>query len=751
MFMDEAQAYGCAQCGKDVRTAIVQEFKSVRNVVRFLGSNEERILMVPEFVFFSNEVLSNLRTATNVAAVIVYEEGKDVNGEDLRYPPINGNELSTDRTEPNEKYNKYPSRSPEAEAGSSPSASPFARNEVGKNNKFFFFPFNIFHVNATVAAIIRRRNERFPSTDEVSSEQEDTRNTSPTSPRYKAQSIGQMFACPSIPTPSPDANDDVEEPGSEGSALALLMNSKTCLNDKTCLPIGGQSIWSALEHIEPNKDRQILAITAPMDSLAFFPDLALGASAEIASLAVLMAVAKRVAAYRREPEMKEKDVKRQPVYFVWNAQSSGYTGSARFLKDVKYFDCKTENDASKFKKGCDDQYMDSLKFLDFRDAKFTVLNIGQLTTPLLDPTTTFYKQGGLEGGPNEGALEQALDDAFTNSTDEVTLLDGLRDITPIDASQSFRRYMPDAEVITLTSYQNTFTNTLYHSMYDNETLIQDRTPLYAAAHAIANAVISLAFEVSDAQVKVDSGVIDGVLTCMTGRGQWADCDMASEYLREQHADIKGDVIPGNYPGSFFPSTRLADRNPSGFAKLAFIRSFLAFHNRYEVDVEAVKCSTATKDEKGCDDFLTKVNEHFQAANHSQLRTAFCTSGICVASDTYTHNAFGAALKSLNRAQSAFEYNESATGRQSEAVIDGENPLEAGWTESVWDSDLNLCGLVEDTPLFGGIILGLGVLVLLLSMFVVYCFHKELKKPSRHLHGLSIAAANPRWAEAETRT
>lgn len=735
MFMDEEKSYGCAQCGDDVRTELVREFIQVAEVQGFLTtSNDRRILMMPEFVFFFTEVLSALKDAQNVAAVIVYEPTTDANGGVLSYPPLKTKKLSTDFPEPNSKYNYYPTSSPTAspEVGAT-SPEPIARNSQGKSNKFFLYPFNIFRVTASVADDIRSRIESFPSKDGVLSGQEDSTNPSATSPRYKMQSVGQMYACPS-PVQTPAADVDGEESNSE--ALGLLMNSETCLKANTCLPIGGQSIWSALEHVDPSNQSEILAITAPMDSLAFFPDLALGASAEIASLAVLMAVAEAVSLYRRE---KAKDVpfKRQPVYFVWNAQSWGYSGSSRFLKDVKEFDCTDENDASSFKKGCKKPFMDSLKFLDFRDANFTVLNIGQLTSPVLDEansTFEFFIQGGKEERDGASEVEEALQLAFG-----MNLTNGTREVTPIDASQSFRRYRPDSDVITVSNYKRDYTNNLYHSMYDNVTLITDRQPLYAAADAIANAVISLTFDDKASQVKVDPNVIDGVLTCMTGRSQWADCGLAKEYIGSLFDEISTSVTPGNYPGSFFPSTRLADTNPSGAAKLAFIRSFLAYHNRYDVEEEEVKCSTRVEDQEDCTEFIKKINDKLQVTTHSQLRTAFCARDSCVASDTYTHNAFGASLRSANDDQTVFEYNNDTSATQSSI------PLEAGWTESVWDPDIGLCGYVEDTALFGGVILGLGVAVLLASMGLTFWFERAMfnSKP-RESGGIPISAASPMW-------
>ncbi|CDF39539.1 unnamed protein product [Chondrus crispus] len=759
MFMDGERAFGCAQCGQDTRTAILREVTSSEVLLRLVSpANDRFIFLVPEFVFLDPGVVRNLETATNVAAVVVYEQSLDANNETLNFPPIIGNRLSSDAAEPNMAYNIYPEGETPSQGGSTvPPSTTIERNPFGRGSKFLLFPFNIFHVNSTIAGFLRERIERFPIQDGFFSVQEDNPRRSSTAPRYKGQSRGQMFACPpeAAETSNVSGSTNPEDDSASGQqSWEDKTNSKKCLSEKTCLPIGGQSLWSALGRVDFSREggpREVLAITAPMDSLAFFPDLSLGASAEIASVAVLMAVAKSVAEYRRG-EGKNIKMKLQPVYFLWNAESWGYTGSSRFLKDVQEFECKIENNASEGKKGCSDRFMDSLKFKDFKDKPFTVLNIGQITTPIFENATVqnanFYKQGirirdiDQEEDPGEGPLEKALSKAFENNELQLTLAEGSRDITPIDSSQSFQKYLPEAEVVSITSYNESFTNSLYHSIYDDKRLIKHTEPIRVLAKLIARTVISLAFEKEDVPVEIDNEVIDQVLFCLTSRTQWRDCKMAKEFLGEMLDKVKDDVKPGNYPGSFFPSTRLFDSNTGAFAKLILVRNFMAFHNQYELDQELDQERNCSEEkENSCDAFFEGVNKDAGAQSHSELRTGVCTRGTCVASDTYTHNAFGTALDSTNTAQSEFEYKEEGNGEEEESnSVTASTPKEAGFTESVWDFEHGFCGFVEDTTTFGVVILALGIFIMLLSMVFVFCFDKRLEKSEGDPPGaISIAA------------
>lgn len=727
MFMDDERAFGCAQCDVDIRTERVRLFEQGAQLDSFLDpDNERRIVMMPEHVFFSQDVLSKLATATNVAAVVVFEESNAM----ASYPPISFFNLSTDLQEPNLRYNMYP-----------PDLGPadLNRNSVGRATKFSMYPFNIFRVNREQGVKIMNLMQRFP--DMAANAGTDSANSSrgPTSPRYKLQSVGRMYACPTL-------GEDEEFPADElpGEFISSRVNSKTCLEDKTCLPIGGQSIWSSLEHLEdfPPDDeenlsrRQILAITAPMDSNAFFTDFAMGASAEISAMAVMMAVAEAVGSYWRR-NTGELEMSLQPVYFGWNAQSWGYAGSGRFLKDLRDFECPEDNKRRKHNRedGCTDKYMNSLKFQQLKGAKFTVLNLGQLSIPQKSNTSNqspfdFFKHIGQNQDEGIDDLSVELDDAsraFVSEVPNFQLSAGREDVIPLDASQSFNMFMPEADVLSVTGYNKTFDNVLYHSMFDNVTLIENFRAVTAIAQVIASAVISLAFTPTMESQRqlllgIESTRIEEIVQCLSLKWSEQPCRLAEEYLPQDTISASSDrIIAGNYPGSFFPDTRLEEVNESAFQKLSLIRAFLAYHNRYG------ERETACTTDADCEDYEMEINE---GGSDIHVRRVYCLQDGCVASDTYTHNAFGPGLSSTNGDQTTFTV--TATEPPSESGAPSPSPdralqVEAAWTESVWDFDFGLCGFVEDTPLFGGLILGSGLLVVIISFVVAIRVDKFMFK------------------------
>lgn len=895
MFANKQTQFGCAQCDADIVRAPVVEFVTRQEMVSFIQSRLlKRFVMIPEFLFYDQFVLSKLESA-NVAGLVVYPGGSfgAVNESGPSYqklpsPPVE--DLSTDRSEPNLRYNYYPNitvdddstppdyRNPEnilenIRKQASGKSLVNVRNAYGTGLKYRFLRYSVFHISEETAAEIRFFFNRFGDTSIIGAQRVTDSDRSPTTPQYQLESIGRMYACPSqtpppakspsvpesqspspsiSPTPSisatPELDPDTEDTDSDDGVeriferypnIATDFNVKAfepmpstkdtwissrqgvettnptttptelpttdaniCLKDKTCLPIGGQSVWSSLGRLKPRmnnfgkpldseSEHSVIAVTAPMDSIAFFPDLAFGASAEISSLAVLLAVAEAVGNYWRS--LGSISFVYQPVYMALNAQSWGWAGSSRLLKDLSEFECG--GNETRGGPGCKDPFMGSLKFFDLRNlSRLNVINIGQLISPNAaenfklrrEDVNNFYfdsiqkseeydekcGKNSLFTDFNDTRIQSGLEDSlfFTDNTGSKS-----QTLYPLDASQSFRKYYVhnrddpfdcNFKIISVNNFQVNFTNRYYHSIYDVSNLttgnsssfsessvrqqseqtdlpvIDHREPMYLMAKVIAKVVAQHAFgeQYNVADPKIENGTIDKVITCMTGN--WSSCELKDEYLGQSQFQFPDDkVIPGNYAGSFFPSTRISDFTPSAAAKLALLRHMFAYFNRYDIaaptsdefaqsssepedspldndddNIESspspspgINCTTVSQ----CADLNKTANS---VINHqTEWQNVFCSRETCVLSDTYLHDAFGSAIAPANNIRSRFE------------VVDDHDPINStdpeggSWTESAWDEDLGLCGYVEDTKLYGGLILGTGVVITILTFFVFLYF------------------------------
>ncbi len=528
LLLSETGSVGCAQCGDSSRIASVEEFTTESEYKTFLQSQDvpKRVLLVSETLFFkAGGILKDLGSfGENVIAVIVYEKrdfDRPRKGEqrgEFPWPPPSG--FSGDRKFPNNKYNHFLGTVLEQ-----------MRPQNTKNTGFQFlsFPFNIFYISAEEAKLIQKGMERFPT----------RKDTSYTAPRFKIESRGRMAACP---TPEPKGNSSTDSREINEIERLKKVTAADCLKEATCRPIGGFSVWSSLNYINGSnaaENRPVVAVTAPMDSTALFLALAYGASAEIASLASLMAVVKSVADYRRSARGRTKNMKMRPMYFAFNAQSWGYTGSSRFLDDVKNVVCKDPNPKLGI---CNDPYLNNLKFKALKDVDFKVINLGGLVSPTPvgeeGVDFDFYLHGFQRGNKNGtgGDVEEALGKSFNRPGNRLSIKDGFRNGSAMDASQSFQTFLPLADVMSVTNFPNNFTNIYYHSPFDNASTIKPATrkPLYAAAAAVARAVIDLSFNDASYPVPEEPKLIDELLDCLTTNWMEKNCSLAQEYLGEDY-------------------------------------------------------------------------------------------------------------------------------------------------------------------------------------------------------------------------
>jgi hypothetical protein len=738
MILDKDGSYGCGQCTEDTVSEEVSEILQGEALINFLeGASVRRFLLIPQILFFKPEFLNDLQFKFhNIAGIIVYDgfpgDRDKLAGEDAATPDA----ISTDRVNPNEQFSlpREAPKTPKFEYNNNSGG-------VASPAQFAFYPFNIFRVNATVASRIRERVLRFaPPARDASSVGTDSTTGMVTngrrggmSPTYVLQSNGKMYACPT------DAKEQVQLAAGEVSQTPAgfrLSNSAKCLEERTCLPIGGQSVWSSLGELALPTKREVLAVTAPMDSTAFFHDIAQGAAAEIASLATLMAVAEAVGAYQRGAG-KGKVMVRQPVYFAWNAQSWGFAGSSRFLKDVLDFECETEADASQMLVGCVKPYKANLRFQAFKDADWAVLNLNSLIDP--GPLTgqkdnatdgeeprAFFMHGQTENGTstnNSKIIREALKGVFGVNISSADI-----PYRPPDASQSFA-LLSDVESVSLANYKKAFTNRVYHSEFDNVSRIPvtRRQPLYAAADGVARAVIRLCFGDEPKRVDVRPATIDGFIECLTSNWSSTDCELSRLYQGETVFKFGTEAVrSGNYPGPFVPRSRMLDQNPSSHYKTDLVYRFLSYHNRFD---EGPACERRTD----CNEYAKRLNEN--ANNQSSLRIADCVLGSCVASETYYHDAYGTGIDTTD-AYGAKKTDKNVNDPQYKVNAAGLNPGEVQpqvpqYTESYWDGELGVCGLTEDSSLFGYSIMFGGVGINLVSFISAWFLGRSLrpKKPN----------------------
>lgn len=733
LLMSERSAVGCSQCRIESGGAFLKEVRQPEALEAELRQKQKGkiVLLASETLFFKPDVLRSIvASSIDVFAVLIaeqrdYLDANDTNTSSAR-PDSSSGERSSDATPTANRDTQFPYPYPPVGQFSGDQRRPnkdylfeVLSNELkqpenarGTEIQFLNVPINIFFISEEDA--MRLRN--LTSTNEFEAK---------INRLLKIESKGQAAACPE--ELQKEQEEAVKNAKSSDSSKKQelpkpLTNATQCMALGTCDPIGGYSVWSSLSYINrtvPDQARDIVAVTAPMDSTAFFHELAFGA-AEVASVASLMAIVKAVGDYRRTFKVEPVRV---PMYFAFNAQAWGFAGSGRFLEDVKNFDCLQPD----VKNGlCMNPFAPNLKFKALNSSKFSVINLGGLVSQETNVTFAYFKHGFANGNVNGtgGMVEEALDLHFRNS-EMVDINDGFRNGSFLDASQSFQFYLPGADVVTVTNFRRNFSNFYYHSVYDNASLLKkSMQPLYSATAAISNAVIQLSFNSTKRKVNEDPELINEFIDCLTTNWVDRNCSLAQEYLGEEdYNDIYKDVKQSNYAGIFVPLNFTKQFNPSGYGKALFLQRFMAYHNRIDELVsstlDSVKCTNNTV----CTKTLQEL-ENADTKNAEDFRYAFCVKGKCVIAESHLHAAFGTGLKPNNTARTSFtvvtpeptpteKTSSILPSPTSSAVQTPQPPSKPAWVQSRMSTQASVCYAIDDTPAFGGIVLGSGLATFLL--------------------------------------
>jgi len=248
---------------------------------------------------------------------------------------------------------------------------------------------------------------------------------------------------------------------------------------------------------------------------------------------------------------------------------------------------------------------------------------------------------------------------------------------------------------------------------------------------------------------LESDLINDVIECLTTNWAQKNCSLAQEYMGDDYLPIYQRVFSSNYAGVFVPPDFALEKNPNGHAKSLFIQRFMAYHTRLgpqgaikDNDAESIftnsKCSNVTE--------CQRVDGATQWEPRN-FKPSFCAKGTCVSAESHLHAAFGTGLKDTNQARTEFEVREpeSPLASPSPAVSMRTEPVQPAWTESTWGRDLGLCYRIEDTPLFGGAVLGSGLATFVLCLITAFFLNPSrafFKGDSDAVHGQPVLDVQP---------
>lgn len=384
------------------------------------------------------------------------------------------------------------------------------------------------------------------------------------------------------------------------------MTSQECLawediygnKSPQCLPLGGASVWATAGVLDI---RDKVVVTAGIDSMAFFHDLAFGANDAAASVAAVLAAA--VAVGQSQPS----SFSLQPLFFLANAEEWGYAGSRRFVRDISSgISCEAVVESAASGTGlplCTAPVYPSTLFasieLDSISNVVAVDQVGKLANGNL------YVHAMHDDSPTADAI---LGIDFGVDGYEVSASSTAENIPPSPLTSFVSELGSLGKTgVVLSGYDAVFGDPKYHSVYDATNASVSAGDVIAAATILAKTVVSLSGGDVTSMAAVDSEWTTSLLECLVS--DWS-CPLMQEYISAEKANIEyslhgsvsmdaGTVPPtyytgtlnaasgglpvvqhdqyiyGKYTGEWEPERDRAFIIPNSLE--AFIRSALSFH------------------------------------------------------------------------------------------------------------------------------------------------------------------------------
>ncbi|XP_018484775.2 nicastrin isoform X2 [Raphanus sativus] len=415
-------------------------------------------------------------------------------------------------------------------------------------------------------------------------------------------------------------------------------NSEACLQEGTCLPLGGYSVWSALPPINvssSNNRKPIVLTVTSMDSASFFRDKSFGADSPISGLVALLGA---VDALSRVEGFS--NLKKQLVFLVLTGETWGYLGSRRFLHEL-------------------DLHSDAVTGLS--DALIeTVLEIGSVGKGLSGGINTFIAHKTRVSSATNMTLDalKIAQDSFASKNIKILSADKTNPGIPPSSMMAFMKKNPQTSAVVLEDFDTKFVNKFYHSHLDDLSNINSSS-VVAAASVVARTLYILASDSKDSSnsalgsIHVNASFVEELLACLLSCEPGLSCNLVKDYISPTN------TCPGNYAGVIIgePSSKPYLGSVGDVSR--FLWNILAEKTSVQKGNTTSSCSKGT---------CSKTDELCIKAESNK-------EGTCVVSTTRYVPAYSTRLKYADGAWTILPQNTS----------DAMGMVDPVWTESNWNT------------------------------------------------------------------
>ncbi|CAN1122995.1 At3g52640/At3g52650 [Linum perenne] len=444
-------------------------------------------------------------------------------------------------------------------------------------------------------------------------------------------------------------------------------NSESCLQEGTCLPLGGYSVWSSLPPINissSNKVKPAILTVASMDAASFFRDKSLGAESPISGLIALLAAVDSLSQVDGLG-----DLEKQLVFAVFTGEAWGYLGSRRFLLELDL--------QSGAITGLDNQLVEK------------VIEIGSVGKAFHQGTKTFFAHTtGVSSAENTtwSALKRAQISLDSQNV-SVSLASTSNPGIPPSSLMSFLKKNSSTSGFVLEDFDAAFSNSFYHSHLDDNSNINSSS-IVAAASLVARTLYILANENKNIRnsvlnsISVNASLVEEMLSCLLKCDPGLSCDLVTNYISPF------TTCPVHYVG-VFPGEPSSNPDTGSINDVSrFIWNFLADKTSMLKESSKSNCS------RDC----SKKGEVCVKAE---------TEGVCVTSTTRYVPAYSTRLKYDSGIWTVVPPNSSDPMAKVDPV----------WTESYWDVTSLRVYEVQDAN-FDRLILLAGIAVTVLAYIAI---------------------------------
>ncbi|QHO59145.1 Nicastrin [Arachis hypogaea] len=275
-------------------------------------------------------------------------------------------------------------------------------------------------------------------------------------------------------------------------------DSKSCLKEATCLPLGGYSVWSSLPPINVSSSKQskpIILAVASMDSASFFRDKSLGADSPISGLIALLAAVDALSHVHGLG-----DLSKQEILVELEINSDAVHGLTHSSIE-------------------------------------TVVELGSVGKGYNEGVKNFFahKEGGSAATDMTMTALKRAQESLLSENIKVASASASNPGIPPSSLMTFSKENSAISGVVLEDFDSVFVNKFYHSHLDDLSNVNS-SAVVAAASLVARTLYILASDSKDvedsvlASINVNVSLVKQLMGCLLACDPGLSCELVNKYI-----------------------------------------------------------------------------------------------------------------------------------------------------------------------------------------------------------------------------